>query len=216
MSLLELSFPIMAVVVLFIAYLGSGKQLTGMIVLGLWGIVACMIASTGFLEESDGFPPRVAVILLPTIVWLIVMIRRTRPDQMKLSFLTGIHLIRIPVEIGLLMLFRQTLIPEVMTFEGWNFDIVMGITAIPMLWIFLQRATLPIKLLRAWNLLGIILLTIIVITAILSAPGPQQLINFDQPNVAILRVPFILLPSVIVPVVYYAHFVALKRLNSLS
>lgn len=58
----------------------------------------------------------------------------------------------------------------------------------------------------------LIMLTIIVSIAILSAPFPFQQLAFEQPNVAVLRFPYILLPSVIVPLVYLSHFITLKWL----
>ncbi len=122
-------------------------------------------------------------------------------------------MIRVPVELVLYQLYVEGGIPVIMTFSGWNYDIGMGITAVIVLFLLkFQTKHQQLKILRFWNILGIIMLTIIVIIAILSAPFPFQQLAFEQPNVAVLRFPYILLPGVIVPLVYLSHFLSLKWL----
>ncbi|MEM9987092.1 MAG: hypothetical protein AAF804_18515, partial [Bacteroidota bacterium] len=48
--------------------------------------------------------------------------------------------------------------------------------------------------------------------AILSAPLPFQQLAFEQPNVAVLRFPYVLLPGVVVPLVLLSHLLSLKYL----
>jgi hypothetical protein len=62
-----------------------------------------------------------------------------------------------------------------------------------------------------WNLLSTALLVTIIVNAITSVPSPIQTQAFDQPNLAILHFPYVLLASYIVPVVLFSHFVAIKR-----
>jgi hypothetical protein len=50
-------------------------------------------------------------------------------DGLDLKSLTILHTIRIPVELVLFFLFTYKAVPELMTFEGRNFDILSGITA---------------------------------------------------------------------------------------
>lgn len=97
-----------------------------------------------------------------------------------------------------------------MTFAGQNFDILAGLTA-PLVWYFYDK--LPVRLRQAWHIAGILLLTNIVVTALLSAPLPFQQLAFEQPNVGILQAPYNLLPAVVVPLVYAAHFIGLRTLR---
>jgi hypothetical protein len=39
-----------------------------------------------------------------------------------------------------------------------------------------------------------------------------QQFGFDQPTVAVLYFPFIWLPGIVVPLVYFSHLVAIRRL----
>ena len=99
-----------------------------------------------------------------------------------------------------------------MTFEGRNFDILAGITAPIMYYLVFVKQSMSKKTLLFWNFACLALLLNIVINAILSAPLPFQQFAFEQPNIAILYFPFNLLPSIVVPVVLFAHLVAIRRL----
>jgi hypothetical protein len=53
----------------------------------------------------------------------------------------------------------------------------------------------------------------IVIIAILSAPTPMQKFGFEQPNVGVVYFPFIWLPTIIVPIVLFAHLASLLQVS---
>lgn len=132
-------------------------------------------------------------------------------DSLNARTLTILHLVRVPVEIVLLWLAIHKTIPQLMTFEGRNFDILSGITA-PLIYYFGYVAGKMHKsLLLIWNLLCIALLVNVVIIAILAVPTPFQQLAFDQPNIAVLYLPFIWLPAVIVPMVLFAHLVCIRQ-----
>jgi Na+/pantothenate symporter len=100
-----------------------------------------------------------------------------------------------------------------MTFAGWNYDIVAGATApIATVLSFTKRKVVRASLLLGWNILALLLLGNIVVTAVLSAEVPFQLLAFDQPNRAVTYFPFNLLPSVIVPIVLFAHLASIRKL----
>ncbi|MEM9929813.1 MAG: hypothetical protein AAF840_08350, partial [Bacteroidota bacterium] len=125
------------------------------------------------------------------------------------SRLVLLHSIRLPVELVLFALYLAAEIPRIMTFEGNNFDILMGVTAL-LVWYFgYRRKALSERMIRFWHLIGLVLLLNIVTTALLAAPLPFQQIAFDQPNVAVLKFPFNLLPAVVVPLVLTAHILGL-------
>ena len=133
-------------------------------------------------------------------------------DGYNVKQLTLLHIVRIAVELGLYWLYLHKAIPGIMTFEGRNFDILCGLTA-PLVYYFgYVKNTLSKSVLIAWNIVCLLLLANIVVMAVLSAPLPIQQFGFNQPNIALLYFPFIWLPCGIVPVVLFAHMVALRRL----
>jgi hypothetical protein len=102
--------------------------------------------------------------------------------------------------------------PELATFEGRNFDILSGLTA-PFIWYYgFIKKKLKKGWLLAWNFICLGLLLNIVVHAVLSVPTPFQQLAFDQPAIAVLYYPFILLPAVIVPLVLFAHLVSIRQL----
>lgn len=121
-------------------------------------------------------------------------------------------MVRLPIEIILLQLFIYRMVPELMIFEGINFDIIMGITA-PIMGLLLWRNKLSKKVLLAWNVFGLLLITIILVVGILSAELPFQQFGFDQPNRAVTYFPFVLLPALIVPLVIWTYISDILKLK---
>ena len=121
-----------------------------------------------------------------------------------------------PVEVVLFWLFINKTIPELMTFEGRNFDILAGITTPVIAYLGFRKTGTNRPLLLIWNFVCLGLLINIVVNALFSAPTPIQKFAFDQPNIAILYFPFSWLPTFIVPIVLLGHFISIKQLLNLK
>ena len=187
-----------------------------MVFLFLWGALWYIIAETGFFLDLQATPPRVIFMMGPVILAIIFAFvtkkGRTFIDRLDLRVLTLLHIVRLPVEIVLMLLAVHHTIPELLTFEGRNFDIIMGLTALPMAWLIFTKKVSK-KILLAWNVLGVILLFNVVIHGVLSLPLPFQQFAFDQPNIAMLYAPYNLLPGVVVPIVMFSQFAAIRQLT---
>ena len=85
------------------------------------------------------------------------------------------------------------LAPRQMTWQGYDFDIVTGITAL-VLAPFARSA--PMSLVVAWNCLGLTLLLWVVGIAAVSFPTPFQLLRPDSTWLTLF--PYVWLPSVLV------------------
>jgi len=184
-------------------------------ILPFWLILQATLAVTGFYQFTDSLPPRIVAIgILPTLILIAVLFIFSRDiiDKFPLKTLTLIHIVRIPVELVLYWLFQNGQIPQVMTFEGRNFDILVGITAPLVVWFVFRNDKINSKILIGWNLFGLILLFNIVSHAALAIPSPLQQISFEQPNRAVLFFPFIWLPTTIVPIVFFCHLSSLYKL----
>jgi hypothetical protein len=66
------------------------------------------------------------------------------------------------------------------------------------------------KLSLAWNALGLLSLTNVVIRAVLTAPGPFNLIHAEVPNRIIGKAPFIFIPGFFVPLAVSLHVLAIR------
>ena len=79
-----------------------------------------------------------------------------------------IHIVRIPIEIILYGIALEKLIPIEMTFEGRNFDIIAGITAV-ILVIYNRFFTLNKKIVLLWNCLALGLILFVFSQGVLSS-----------------------------------------------
>jgi hypothetical protein len=184
--------------------------------LAFWLLFQAVMSVGGFYLKTDIVPPRILLFgVLPTFLTIIlyfIFARQNFIEQLPLKILTLLHIIRIPVEIVLFWLFEQKLVPQLMTFEGRNFDILSGLTAPLIYWLAFRGGKTNRPLLIVWNLIALGLLINIVTNAILSFPFPFQQFAFDQPNRAVLYFPYIWLPTVIVPIVLFSHLISLRQL----
>ncbi len=184
----------------------------------LWLIFQAAFASSGFYLLVDVFPPRLPFLaVIPALVLIILLFIFARKDfisRLPLKTLTLLNVIRIPVEIVLLWLFQNGQVPQLMTFEGRNFDILSGLTAPIIAWLAFRNGKTNRPLLIVWNIFALLLLINIVADAVLSIPTPFQRLAFEQPNRAVLYFPFVWLPAVVVPIVLSTHLASLQQLFS--
>jgi len=184
----------------------------------IWLILQGFLASIGFYLSVDAFPPRLPFFaVVPALVLIILLFIFARKDfiaRLPLKTLTLLHVIRIPVEIVLLWLFQNGQVPQLMTFEGRNFDILSGLTAPFIYWLAFRSGKTNRSLLIVWNIFALLLLINIVANAVLSIPSPIQQLAFEQPNRAVLYFPFVWLPAVVVPIVLFAHLASFWQLFS--
>jgi len=196
-------------------YRAMQKPRKAMLVIGLWIIVQSIISLRGFYWVTNSLPPRFLLVILPPVLLAIGLVFTKWGSafiaKLDMKKLTLLHSVRIPVELILFSLCYYKAVPAVMTFEGRNFDILAGLTA-PIVYYLLLKNRMNWKLLLAWNVICLLLLMNIVTIALLSAPFPFQRFGFDQPGIAILYFPYVLLPGCIVPLVLFSHLVVIKRL----
>jgi len=199
-------------------YKAAGNSKPVLLIILIWLAVQALIAGSGFYTVTDTLPPRFLLLVLPPFLGItgLFMSPKGRKfiDNLDLKILTILHTIRIPVEIVLFFLFTYKAVPELMTFEGRNFDILSGITAPLIFYFAFVRKQLSRKIILIWNVICLGLLVNIVSNAILSAPFPFQQFAFDQPNIAVLHFPFIWLPCCVVPVILLSHLAAIRQLSN--
>lgn len=201
---------------LFVFYKATNYSKTALLIVSAWMIAQTVITLSGFYKISSSVPPRVSLLLVPPLVMTIILFSTKKGkafiDRLDLKTLTLFHMVRIPVELTLFWLFLNKSVPELMTFEGRNFDILSGISAPFMYYFVFVKMKWSNAVLLIWNFICLALLFNIVFHAVLSVPGIFQQFAFDQPNVAIVVFPFVFLPSVLVPMVLFSHLTAIRRI----
>ncbi|MBL7997761.1 MAG: hypothetical protein JNL32_03890 [Candidatus Kapabacteria bacterium] len=193
----------------------TNRRISVLIVCGVWMVMQLIIGASGFYLDTMVQPPRFPALVLPPIILTIILFATQRGrmflDALSLERLTLVHSCRIPVEIILYLLFIAYAVPEEMTFEGRNLDILAGLTA-PVVWYLVFKRGASRRVLLVWNILALCLVLNIVGVAILSLHTPFQQFGFTQPNIAVLHIPFVWLPGVIVPLVLLSHLAAIRQL----
>lgn len=217
---IRIVFVLTTFVTVFLFYKSANNTRIVLTVMLLWLIAQTMIAQTGFYTVTDSFPPRFLLLIVPPFLFILALFLTAKGkqfiDSLNVPMLTYLHVVRIPVELVLLWLFQQGKVPQLMTFEGRNFDILSGISAPVIAYLAFSVHKLNNRILLIWNVVCLLLLLNIVINAVLSVPFPFQKFAFDQPNIAVLYFPFVWLPSCIVPLVLLSHLVAIRRLTKIS
>lgn len=193
----------------------SIKILIGLV---LWLLIQTVLTLQNvYSAHTDFFPPTILMLgILPALLIITALFCTNKGrqfiDSIPLLNLTYLNIVRVPVEVVFFWLFLNKAIPELMTFEGRNFDILAGISAPVIAYFGLYKKIISGKVILIWNFICLALLINIVIIAFLSAPSPVQKLAFNQPNIAILHFPFSWLPTFIVPVILFGHLTSIRLL----
>ena len=186
------------------------------VIIIVWLVLQAFVSLSGFYTTNNTLPPRFALLGIPPVILIAGVFATSKGrkfiDSISIKTLTLLHTIRIFVELVLLDLSVHKLVPQLMTFEGRNFDIISGITAPFIFYFGFVKPILGRKVLLIWNFVCLALLLNIIVNAILSIPSPFQKFGFEQPNVAVLYFPFVWLPCCVVPIVLFAHLASIKQL----
>jgi len=209
-------FVLCTIFTVFMLYKASAHSKVVIILLIAWLALQGIVSLNGFYTHTAVVPPRFGLLLIPPVIFIVILflIKKGRAtiDGFDPRLLTLLHIVRIPVELGLYSLYLHKVVPQLITFEGRNFDILCGLTAPLVYYWGYVKNVLGKKIIIAWNTLCLLLLANVVVMAVLSAPFPFQRFGFGQPNIAMLYFPFVWLPCCIVPAALFAHLVAIRRL----
>ncbi len=213
---IPLLFAAAVLLTLFFLYKASGNSDKVLFTLLAWLLIQSIAGISGFYHRQYSLPPRFLLLVAPPLFFILVFFLtkkgRSLSGNMNAKWLTWLHVVRIPVEITLLGLFINGQVPGLMTFEGRNFDVVSGLSAILIAYMGYTKFRVSKTFMIVWNFICLGLLLNIVINAVLSLPYPFQQFGFEQPNVAVLYFPYILLPGFIVPAVLFSHLVCIRQL----
>lgn len=180
----------------------------------LWLAFLAIISQKNILDNWQAMPPRMLIVILPPLLAVIIFCILPSAGKIlayvPLHILTGLQSFRIVMELILFSLYFKDVIPVQMTFEGRNWDILTGISAIPVAWLIFKNR-LDKRLIILWNVAGLILLFNIVCIAVLSTPTPLRVFMNEPANTVVAYYPFVWLPGFVVPVAYALHFFSIKK-----
>ncbi len=186
--------------------------------LSAWFIYAGLMGYFEVLKNTAMRPPGTAFLLVPVLFFLFLFIVRFSANaRIILAFplwiILGAQCFRVGVELFLHQLWIGGLVPKMLTFEGANVDIYIGASAPVIAWLS-TRGRLGLKLALAWNVLGLLALTNVVTRAVLTSPGPFNVIHAEVPNRMFGTFPFMFIPGFFVPLAVTLHVLAIRAIRS--
>jgi hypothetical protein len=212
-----LALMVVVVVALIARYLSARIAVRALGGLCVWLIYAGLLGYMGVLKNTALRPPGIAFLFVPILLFLVVFVvftvRSSAGARLALAvplwIIVGVQCFRIGVELFLHQLWIGGLVPKMLTFEGANVDIYIGASAPLISWLSSQKRW-GMKLALAWNVLGLLSLANVVIRAVLTAPGPFNLIHTEVPNRMMGTIPFIFIPGFFVPLAVSLHVLAIR------
>jgi hypothetical protein len=178
------------------------------------GYVA-VLALSGALARFDLRPPPFLLWVLSTVAFALGVglspLGRRLAAGLPFAALVGFQAFRLPLELVMHRAADDGVMPSIMSYGGYNFDIVSGITA-AILSIFLLRGKVPRGVILAWNILGSVLLAVIVTVAFLASPLVRAF-GEDQINSWITQFPYAWM-SVMVGAALLGHLLVARKLSA--
>ena len=194
---------------------GDGRR-AGRAAIGgaVWMGLTAALAGAGVLRFGP-FPPTMLLVFVAVAVIVVRLGRselgRLLATGLPLAVLVGFQGFRVLVELLLHRAYVEGLMPVQMSYAGYNFDILTGISAV-LLGGLLARGTVSLGVIRLWNYLGLALLLNVLVIALLSAPTPLRVFHNEPSNIWVTGAPWVWLPAVMVLSALLGHWLLFRRL----
>lgn len=191
------------------------RTLVFLVIAALWQAVVSGLAMKGVLARFDARPPPLIFLLVFIAGGAQVLARssfgKTLSEGLPLAALVGFQAFRLPLELLMHAAANEGVMPEQMTYTGWNFDIVTGASAVVVA-VLVALGIGGRRLVLAWNALGTGLLVSIVVIAVSSTPLFAAFGEGAALNTFIAYVPFTTLPTVMVLLAMAGHVMVWRKL----
>jgi len=183
----------------------------------LWLAYAGTLTALGVLSDPSLRPPGIVLLVAPVFTAMVLTIGfspvgRMLAAALPLALLIGFQVFRIGVELTIQQLHEAGLIPKLMTLEGGNFELLVALTA-PIVAFVAMRGAIGRRIALAWNAIGLLSLLNVAARAVLTAPGPLNLIHAEVPNVGFGTFPFGLIPGFMAPLAVSTHILTFRALR---
>ena len=194
------------------------QKLTTATIAGLWIGLAIALAGTGIFASAATPVPVVGVMLiLPLIAigaaaWLSAPVRAALL-ALPAPLLIGLNSLRIlPGGCLVLLAVQGRLSGPFPQDAGWG-DIVVGVTALPLMIAVARSFSQNRVVLLVWNILGTLDLVAAITLGVTSAPGsPLQIFGGSIGSIAMGSLPWSTIPTLLVPFYFITHGVIFAQL----
>jgi hypothetical protein len=211
-------FVAASIALLLSRYLPTNAFLLSLGGLGAWLVYGGVLGYAGVIGDASLRPPGPAFLLIPVLLFVALFLARSPAgERLALSFplwiILGAQVFRVGVELFLHQLWLAGMAPRMITYAGGNLDIVIGLSAPVVAYLYTQQR-IGERTVLAWNILGLATLANVALRALLTAPGALNFIHTDIPNTAIGTFPFTYIPGFLAPLALMLHVLAIRALRA--
>jgi hypothetical protein len=185
--------------------------------LPLWLLYVGLLSYSGVVSNTALRPPGIVYVAFPAVLFVLFVFARSGVGaRIAAAFpfwvIIGMQTFRIGVELLLHRLWVDGLAPRMVTYQGGNIDIWIGLSAPLIAWIS-TRGRAGEQLALAWNVVGLLTLANAITLSALTAPG-LNLIHSEVPNVAIGVFPFTYIAGFFAPLATALHALSIRGLRA--
>ncbi len=197
---------------------GSGSNPFKGYVIGmtLWIAYVSVMAGSGFLADFSLPPKFVLFIILPAFViigWFFTAKRnKTIITSFPIALTVYYQTFRIVVEILIWGMTKEGMAPELVSFEGRNFDILAGLSAPVIGYLAYQKKVLSHKSVIVWNFIGLLLLANIVSIFLTLVVKPDMWGYAEVPvSLEFPTLPYVFIAGAFMPTAVFMHIFSIKK-----
>jgi uncharacterized membrane protein len=184
----------------------------------LWWTYTGLLAYTGILQDYS-LPPKFPLLLiLPAFLFTGIVLYRNRQSPVlhaiPASWPIYFQSFRVGVESLFVASFAAGLLHKEVTIEGYNYDMLVGLSAPLIGLLVFQFRVLPKRIALLWNYLGILVL-IAVVAVFMTTIFFPELWGSETPLApkAFGTFPFVLVASFLMPVAIFVHILSIIQLS---
>lgn len=181
--------------------------------LSIWMLVSITLASRAKYGAAEPTLTMLSVFLIPSVCFILLLGFRFFRQIIQITppqWLIKVQGIRIVLSLLLWMGYAGQYVPPQLTFLWFNYDIVVGISALMGSYVFFARGQFRRPETLLWNTFGLLSLIYLVAIALVSLPNSAYQLFSTHPDAAFLMHPaFVPLLSFVLPFCLAMHIYAI-------
>jgi hypothetical protein len=196
-----------------------GVSIVFALFISVWAAAALSLGSGGFFSSApDSRVPLIAWALLPFAVlfvfWGLPAFRQL-VAVIPSWWLVAIQTVRV-AGLTFLVTFAFGQMPGEFALPAGIGDVLVGLDAPFVAWAMRRNHRNALRWGVAWNIFGIADLVVALTTGMLTSPGRAHILAVNNPNMLITQFPYVIIPTLMVPLLLFVHFLSLQKIASAS
>ena len=183
-----------------------------------WQLYIMALGQTDILNSFE-LPPRfVMLLILPAFLFTGIFIYKNRNNSwlkhIPKSWLVNAQAFRIVVETLFVFSVAEGVLHPNVTIEGYNFDMVLGISAPIIAFLAFGKNLISEKMVMAWNYVGLLVLASVIFVFLTTTFFPSFYGNATNlMPIAFTYYPYTLVPGFLMPVAVFLHVLSIVQLR---